>query len=67
MVQIDVRLDEVVLRALEKDPERRYQQASQVRRTWRHCPESRRLGSHGEEAGGSPVLGWRTAGCGSAT
>ncbi|HEX9045573.1 MAG TPA: Ig-like domain-containing protein, partial [Verrucomicrobiae bacterium] len=27
-VHIDVRLDEVVLRALEKDPERRYQQAS---------------------------------------
>jgi predicted Ser/Thr protein kinase len=30
-VQIDVRLDEVVLRALEKDPELRYQQASQVK------------------------------------
>ena len=30
-VLIDVRLDEVVLRALEKDPDRRYQQASQVR------------------------------------
>src|ERR1019366_4895756 len=30
-VQIDVRLDEVVLRALEKDPERRYQQVSQVK------------------------------------
>ena len=29
--QIDVRLDEVVLRALEKEPERRYQQASQVK------------------------------------
>lgn len=27
-VQIDVRLDEIVLRALEKNPERRYQQAS---------------------------------------
>jgi predicted Ser/Thr protein kinase len=27
-VQVDVRLDEVVLRALEKEPERRYQQAS---------------------------------------
>jgi hypothetical protein len=27
-IQIDVRLDEVVLRALESDPERRYQQAS---------------------------------------
>ena len=30
-VQIDVRLDEVVLRALEKEPERRYQQASESR------------------------------------
>ena len=27
-VQVDVRLDEVVLRALEQKPERRYQQAS---------------------------------------
>jgi len=30
-VQIDVRLDEVVLHALEKEPERRYQQASQMK------------------------------------
>ena len=30
-MQIDVRLDEVVLHALEKAPERRYQQASQVK------------------------------------
>jgi serine/threonine protein kinase len=30
-VQIDVRLDEVVLHALAKEPERRYQQASQVK------------------------------------
>jgi predicted Ser/Thr protein kinase len=30
-VQIDVRLDEVVLHALEKEPEHRYQQASQVK------------------------------------
>jgi len=30
-VGVDVRLDEVVLRALEKEPERRYQQASQVK------------------------------------
>lgn len=30
-VQVDVRLDEVVLRALEKEPERRYQQAGQVK------------------------------------
>ncbi len=31
MVRIDVRLDEVVLRAMEKDRSRRYQQASQIR------------------------------------
>ncbi|HXS69743.1 MAG TPA: protein kinase [Candidatus Polarisedimenticolia bacterium] len=30
-VEVDVRLDEVVLRALERDPERRYQHASQVK------------------------------------
>jgi hypothetical protein len=30
-VQIDVRLDEIVLRALEKEPEHRYQHASQIR------------------------------------
>jgi predicted Ser/Thr protein kinase/type II secretory pathway pseudopilin PulG len=30
-VQVDVRIDEVVLRALEKEPERRYQRASQVK------------------------------------
>src|SRR5436309_7871752 len=30
-VQLDVRLDEVVPRALEREPERRYQQASQVK------------------------------------
>jgi hypothetical protein len=30
-VHIDVRLDEVVLRALEREPERRYQQVSQVK------------------------------------
>jgi serine/threonine protein kinase len=30
-VQVDLRLDEIVLRALEKEPELRYQQASQVK------------------------------------
>lgn len=30
-VQVDVRLDEVVLHALEQEPERRYQQASQIK------------------------------------
>jgi predicted Ser/Thr protein kinase len=31
IVQIDVRLDEVVLRSLEKSPEQRYQQASEIK------------------------------------
>ncbi len=31
MVRIDVRLDEVVLRALEREPEKRYQQVSEVK------------------------------------
>jgi serine/threonine protein kinase len=31
IVRVDVRLDEVVLHALEKEPERRYQQASEVK------------------------------------
>jgi serine/threonine protein kinase len=30
-VQVDVRIDDIVLRALENDPERRYQQASEVK------------------------------------
>jgi len=30
-VQIDVRLDEVVLRSLEKEPEQRYQHASEIK------------------------------------
>jgi len=30
-VQVDVRLDDVVLRTLEREPERRYQQASQIK------------------------------------
>lgn len=32
-VQVDVRLDDIVLRALENDPERRYQQASEVKQS----------------------------------
>jgi hypothetical protein len=44
-VQIDVRLDEVVLRSLEKEPERRYQHASDVKtdvETIRGTPSSGR-------------------------
>jgi serine/threonine-protein kinase len=35
-VEVDVRLDDVVLRTLEKEPERRYQQASQVKAAVEH-------------------------------
>lgn len=46
-VQIDVRLDDIVLRALENDPERRYQQASDVKQgvaTVLASPDSRPTG-----------------------
>ncbi|MCZ7639074.1 MAG: serine/threonine protein kinase [Verrucomicrobia bacterium] len=57
-VQVDVRLDEVVLRALEKDPERRYQQAGEVK-TDVETIASSTAGGHGnapgaESAGGAP-------------
>jgi TM2 domain-containing membrane protein YozV/predicted Ser/Thr protein kinase len=40
-VQVDVRLDEVVLHALEKEPERRYQQAGQVKTDVENITSSR--------------------------
>ena len=43
-VHIDVRLDEIVLRTLEKEPERRYQQASEVK-------------THVETIAASPTVG----------
>ncbi|MFZ0826585.1 MAG: DUF6263 family protein [Verrucomicrobiia bacterium] len=55
-VQIDVRLDEVVLRALEREPERRYQQVSEVKtmvETIVHSPEPPRAPS---AAAGSPAI-----------
>lgn len=69
-VQVDVRLDEIVLHALEKEPARRYQQAGQVKtdvETVVGHPEagtrspSSRQGS-GEDAGMNPPLSgprWR--------
>ena len=50
-VQIDVRLDEIVLRALEKNPERRYQQVSEVKT----CVEN--LASNPESAGAVAAAG----------
>ena len=49
-VQMDVRLDEVVLHALEKDPERRYQQASQVKTEVETIASTRRLPANPEDA-----------------
>ncbi len=46
-VQVDVRLDEVVLRALEQEPQRRYQQASEVKtdvETISRSPQPGRVG-----------------------
>jgi hypothetical protein len=48
-VQVDVRLDEVVLHALEKEPELRYQQASQVKTAVETIARSEERGSGGEE------------------
>lgn len=47
-VQLDVRLDDIVLRALENDPERRYQQASEVKQGVATV-----IGSPGEPGAGS--------------
>ncbi|HOC55290.1 MAG TPA: protein kinase [Verrucomicrobiota bacterium] len=57
-VHVDVRLDEVVLHALEKEPERRYQQASQVKTDVETIARSEAgSGSHGPQtAPTSPPL-----------
>jgi serine/threonine protein kinase len=52
-VQIDVRLDEIVLRALEKEPARRYQQASQVKTEVESIVTTPRVS--GEVAGQAPA------------
>lgn len=39
-VQVDVRLDEIVLRALEKEPERRYQQVTEIKTGLESVPAS---------------------------
>ena len=45
-VQIDVRLDEVVLHALEKEPARRYQQVSEVKTRVETIAMTSRVGGH---------------------
>ena len=49
-VEIDVRLDEVVLRALEKEPEQRYQHASELKTSVNHI-----TATPGESAGRAPA------------
>jgi len=50
MVQVDVRLDEVVLHALEKSPERRYQHASEVKTDVEKISATPAIGSSGRES-----------------
>ncbi len=61
-VQIDVRLDEVVLRALEKEPDLRYQQASEVKtqvETIVTTPGAPHDGPNSKEhVWQSPTMGW---------
>jgi hypothetical protein len=51
---VDVRLDEVVLHALEKEPELRYQQASDVKTAVETIAKSEARGPKSEEAGARP-------------
>jgi predicted Ser/Thr protein kinase len=50
-VQLDVRLDEIVLRALEKDPERRYAQASVLKTQVETIAGSERIEKPGTRSG----------------
>ena len=60
-VLIDVRLDEVVLRALEKKPERRYQQASQVKTAVETIAAPPSDSNRPESAPSRKVTGWQAA------
>ncbi|HUL50943.1 MAG TPA: serine/threonine-protein kinase [Candidatus Nitrosotalea sp.] len=57
-VQIDVRFDEVVLRALENDPARRYQKASEVKTQVATIAESPSQESAGVAAPAARYFGW---------
>ena len=64
-VQIDVRLDEVVLRALEKEPEHRYQQASEVKTQMQTIAETPSTAPHAavpRDTPTPPPIGQRYAG-----
>jgi predicted Ser/Thr protein kinase len=57
-VRVDVRLDEVVLHALEKEPERRYQQANQVGTEVQNIADTQpRLGKAERKPTSAPVSG----------
>jgi predicted Ser/Thr protein kinase len=53
-VQVDVRLDEVVLQALEKEPSLRYQQASQVKTALETIAKSEGRGPKADEQAAKP-------------
>jgi tRNA A-37 threonylcarbamoyl transferase component Bud32 len=57
-VQLDVRLDEIVMHALEKEPERRYQSAIEVKTDVEIVADSP-ASSSGEPNNQTPVLNWR--------
>lgn len=59
-VELDVRLDEVVLKALEKEPDRRYQQASQVEEDVQQIAAT----PGGIAAGAAPAAALAAAGAG---
>jgi serine/threonine protein kinase len=58
-VQVDVRLDEVVLRALEKEPQRRYQQASEVKTAVEAIPKEAKATAPAPQAAASDGVVFR--------
>src|ERR1017187_9583445 len=61
-VQVDVRLDEVVMRSLEKEPDRRYQQASEVKTDLDAIVAGRgALAAAGKAPMPARILRWRDA------
>ena len=58
-VQVDVRLDEVVLRALAKEPQRRYQQASEVKTAVEAIPRGAKLAAPPPQATASDCVVFR--------
>ncbi len=61
-VQVDIRLDSVVLKALQEQPERRYQQASEMKTDVDHIRTTPHESAPAEPARHLPVAGLRWAG-----